>query len=96
VEAWRSLVNRSEDEPTLAVAYNELGYWLLARDGERETLRHAEACFLEALELSGGRANRARLNLAEVLRRQGHGQESANVLASVVAPEMARPWRSRR
>jgi len=96
VEAWRSLINRSEDDSTLAVAYNELGYWLLAHDDETKTLKHAEACFLEALKLSGGRANRARLNLAEVLHRQGDEEASGDVLDSFVHPELAKPWRSLR
>ena len=97
LEASREFVNHAEDDALRVYGYNEIGYWLLRRDGDLpESLNHAAASFQEALALSGGRANTARRNLAEILERQGRPQESRNTLTALVSREEARPWRKLR
>ncbi len=96
VEPCRDFINRAQDDWLRAYGYNELGYWLIERDDLAETLNHAGVSFHKALELSGGRANHARLNLAEVFARQGLTDESLNTVDSLVAEAQARSWQGLR
>lgn len=94
---WRTFIDRTEKKGQLVFAYNELGCWLLIGGGnEPVTLLHAEASFRKALDLSGGRAKKARLNLAEVLWRQAEPDESFDLLDLLTDQKSEQPWHNLR
>lgn len=92
-DACLDFIAQAPDDARRAFGYNELGYWLLQRDGDgSESLEEAQGAFREAVQLSDGRADNARLNLAETLRRRGQIEQSDYVIGSLVWLEDSRPW----
>jgi len=97
LEPCREFIRLASDDALRAYGHNELGYWLLENDSAGSAnLEDAQVSFQEALTLSGGQANNSRLNLAEVLVRQGLDEASRQLVDSLVSESQAKSWRGLR
>ena len=89
-----SLASQSKtDAHILAYAYNLLGISLVGKIRESPIdFTEAEEAFLKVLDLTNGKANVARFNLAELYHRQGRKEKSAALLQEFSKGETAEEW----
>ncbi|MCP4549613.1 MAG: TonB family protein [bacterium] len=89
-----SLASQSKEEAhILAYAYNLLGISLVGKSRELPiNFTEAEEVFLKVLDLTNGKANVARFNLAELYYKQGRIEESVVLLQKFSREETAERW----
>ncbi len=93
ITAHRTFLRSATDPELAARAANMLGVLLLQHDSGAAALEDSQQAFRKALELQPVQAFRARLNLAEALRRAGDGDAARAVLEDFPPEEPADGWR---
>jgi thioredoxin-like negative regulator of GroEL len=87
-----AVLGMTQDRNHLLLAYNEQGLALLSLAGDDpKQLNQAEKAFRQVLDMSGGKLNAARFNLASTLLRLARDEEGVALLKEYLAKDPQAP-----